>query len=159
MNFQQALVNSLIKCIASSSVFKGRFSTFEVTTRACETCEAPLAPDLLPLFLETGVYMTRRITCSSETCQGLKRNAIPTNGSPCLTRSGHRESSNDWERTLRRTDDCGHFPSSVELWCSYCKEETLVTVAGSGSRKTVVDGNPRWTLGSDKNTFHAPSTV
>lgn len=44
---------------------------------------------------------------------------------------------------LRTQDECSDLPDAVESWCIRCKEQTKFC----GDRTSVIDHNPRWTLG------------
>lgn len=100
--------------------------------------------------------LSKKVKCLSGKCQGSKRNALPSDSALVFATKLPESMSSDWERGLRRKNDCAHLASNVEIWCRYCKEDTVVN--GDIKRSTIIDGNPRWTIGSRPKYVPRPST-
>lgn len=148
LTFQQIILNTRLRGrIKGMANMDERFSTFELTPLKCDTCGTALDDDRFPIFREDGVYMVHKVQCHSETCAGTRANAIPADDIDFQTPTVHQDPSNDWQRLIKRTDDCQGLRKEVKLWCCYCREKTEVRVALGKTRATVLDSNPRYTLG------------
>lgn len=122
------------------------YSTFQEMSRRCDTCGVSIEPDGLPRFSiqNSGLYMARRIKCTSSTCQGANRKGIPADDTLWL-RAFTKNKVVTQSMLVRPSNDCLGLPNVVECWCVFCKEHTRVSA--DQSKHKAIDANPQWTKG------------
>lgn len=128
------------------------FGERQVMQVKCSHCEAPLPDDKAAgwAIFDPNSYVERKTPVHS--CSGRGRyytapieESIPSCFPERKTLQALRRiPGSDWQRCMRRPEECEDLPHTVESWCIECTEQSLL----SNESNKCVDFDQRWTIGS-----------